>query len=204
MPHTYNPKDLPFKRKLIGISEKTMTIHHDKLYVGYVNKRNEIEKKLETVDRSAANATYSDLGELKRQESFAANGQILHESYFNVLGGEGSRASGALLKKIEENFGSYEKWEEDFKACGMAARGWVVLAYDTNDGYLHNYAADSHNTGGIWGAIPIVVLDVYEHAYFIDYGSDRKAYIEDYMKNLNWQPAEHLYESLVKLPAHGH
>jgi len=195
----YEAKPLPFKKQLIGITEKTLQIHHDKLYVGYVNKRNEIEEKLATADRSLANATYSEYGELKREESFAANGIFLHEYYFNVLGGEGASAKAPeLVKAIEAEFGSYDKWLEDFKAAGMVARGWVVLAWDYNDNRLHNYLCDSHNHGGIWGAMPVVVLDMYEHAYFIDYGSDRKAYIEDYMKNLNFEAAEHLYKNLPK------
>lgn len=193
----YEAKPLPFKKQLIGISEKTMQIHHDKLYVGYVNKRNEIEEKLATTDRAQANATYSEYGELKREESFAANAIYLHEYYFNVLGGDGKQ-TGDLIKAIEAEFGSYDKWLEDFKAAGMCARGWVVLAYDFNTGRLHNYLCDSHNHGGIWGAMPIIVLDMYEHAFFIDYGSDRKAYIEDYMKNLNWEAAQHLYSSIKK------
>lgn len=193
----YQTKPLPFKRQLVGISEKTLQIHHDKLYAGYVNKRNEIEEKLKTVDRAAANATYSEYGELKREESFAANGIYLHEYYFNVLGGEGN-AEGELMQAIANEFGSHEKWLEDFKAAGMVARGWVVLAFDFNTGRLHNYLCDSHNHGGIWGAMPIIVLDMYEHAYFIDYGSDRKTYIEDYMKNLNWDAANQLYQSIKK------
>jgi len=194
---TYERKPLPFNKQLIGISEKAIEIHHDKLYTGYINKRNEIEEKLTQVDRSAANATYSEYGELKREESFAANGVVLHEYYFSVLGGEG-QASGELITEIEKHFGSYEKWLEDFKAAGMVSRGWVVLAYDHNTGKLHNYLCDAHNQGGIWGAMPIVVLDMYEHAYFIDYGSDRKTYIEDYMKNLNWEKANELFASIKK------
>ncbi len=195
----HEAKPVPFKRQLIGISDKTMEIHHDKLYVGYVNKRNEIEEKLEKVDRSTANASYSEFGELKREETFVANASYLHEYYFNVLGGEGtSDVAPQLQKAIVEAFGSFENWLAEFKAAGLCARGWVVLAYDANDGRLHNYLCDSHNHGGIWGAFPLIVLDVYEHAYFIDYGSDRKSYIEDYFKNLNWEAAEHLYTSLKK------
>lgn len=193
----YKAKPLPFRKALIGISEKTMQIHHDKLYVGYVGKRNEIEEKLATADRSLANATYSEYGELKREESFAANAIYLHEYYFNVLGGKGKQG-GALQTAIEKEWGSFENWLADFKAAGMVARGWVVLAYDFQTGRLHNYLCDSHNHGGIWGAMPIVVLDMYEHAYIIDYGSDRKTYIEDYMKNLNWESANHLYQSIKK------
>ncbi len=199
----YEPKPLPFKNNLIGITEKTLQIHHDKLYVGYVNKRNEIEEKLKTADRTLANATYSEYGELKREESFAANGIYLHEYYFNVLGGEAAQTNAQnsapeLFKAIEAEFGSFENWLTDFKAAGMVARGWVVLAYDYNDGRLHNYLCDSHNHGGIWGAMPVIVLDVYEHAYFIDYGSDRKTYIEDYMKNLNFEAANHLFKAIKK------
>jgi superoxide dismutase, Fe-Mn family len=193
----YEPQKLPFS-KLTGISEKTIQIHHDKLYAGYVNKRNEIIEKLATVDRSAANQSFSEYRALKLEETFTTNGQYLHEFYFNVLGGEGGEASGELRAAIDKDFGSYEKWVEDFKACGMAARGWVVLAYDHNDKKLHNYICDAHNQGGIWGSTPIVVLDTYEHAYFIDYGSDRKTYIEDYFKNINWKAASELYQSLTK------
>ncbi|MBU1953346.1 Fe-Mn family superoxide dismutase, partial [Patescibacteria group bacterium] len=158
---TYEAKPLPFNRQLVGISEKAIQIHHDKLYTGYINKRNEIEQKLKSVDRSAANATYSEYGELKREESFAANGVVLHEYYFSVLGGEG-QPGGALMAELEKHFGSYDKWLEDFKASGMVSRGWVVLAYDFNTGKLHNYLCDAHNHGGIWGAMPIIVMDMYE------------------------------------------
>ena len=192
----YSPKPLPFN-ELTGISKKTMEIHHGKLYTGYVNKRNEIEEKLKNVDLASANQTYSDLRALKVEETFAGNGVVLHEAYFGVLGGKGERPSGTLLSAIEKEWDSYEKWEAEFKATGMAVRGWVVLAYDTNDGRLHNYVGDAHNQGGMWGAIPILVLDVYEHAYFIDYGSDRKIYIEDYMKNVNWKAAEAVYSKFA-------
>ena len=203
-PMKYQAKPLPFLKPLKGISEKTMTIHHVKLYVGYVNKRNEIEEKLAVADRSLANATYSEFGELKREESFAANGIFLHEYYFNVLGGDGAlggenNQGGSLIEAIKTEFGSYNKWLEDFKATGMTARGWVVLALDFNDGRLHNYLCDTHNHGGIWGALPLVVLDMYEHAYFIDYGSDRKTYIEDYMQNLNWPAAQEIYQKVANM-----
>jgi len=195
----YQQKPLPFSKPLTGISEKTIQIHHDKLYAGYVNKKNEIEEKLKTVDRATANATYSEYGELKREETFAGNGVYLHEYYFNVLGGDGTQTKAPeLMKALAAEFGSFEKWLEDFKAAGMVARGWVVLAYDLNDGHLHNYLCDAHNHGGIWGAMPVIVMDMYEHAFFIDYGSDRKSYIEDYMKNLNWGSTEKLFSSIKK------
>lgn len=170
---------------LKGISDKTNQIHHGKLYTGYVNKRNEIEGALSVADKSKANATHSEFGELKRQETFAANGQILHEIFFGILGGDGA-PKGQVLKIIERDFGSFENWKAEFFACGMSARGWAILAFDPSDGRLHNYTGDAHNQGGVWGAIPLAALDVYEHAYFIDFGSDRKAYIESYFQNLDW------------------
>ncbi|OGL78026.1 superoxide dismutase [Candidatus Uhrbacteria bacterium RIFCSPHIGHO2_12_FULL_57_11] len=195
MPYVVKP--LPFS-DLKGISVKTMEIHHGKLYAGYVGKRNEIEEKLKSVDLAAANQTYSDLRSLKVEETFAGNGVVLHEAYFGALGGKGGKPSGALAVAIEKEWGAAEKWEAEFKACGLAVRGWVVLAYDTNDRRLHNYVGDAHNQGGMWGAIPLLVLDVYEHAYFIDFGSDRKKYIEDYMSNVNWKSAEEIYDKLIK------
>lgn len=193
----YNAKPLPFNLRRVGnISEKALEIHHDKLYQGYVNKKNEIEEKLKTIDRATGNnATYSDYRALKLEETFAANGVYLHEDYFSVLGGEGQSTADAseLGVAITAEFGSLEAWVTDFKACGMSARGWAVLAYDTNDGRLHNYIGDMHNQGGVWGAIPVIVLDVYEHAYFIDYGSDRKSYLEDFMNNLDWKMANEVY-----------
>ncbi len=194
----YTPKPLTFQ-ELKGISQKTMEIHHGKLYTGYVNKRNEIEEKLKSVDFASANQTYSDLRSLKVEETFAGNGQVLHEAYFGALGGPGGRPTGALFQTITDEFGTYEHWEAEFCATGMAVRGWVVLSYDTNDGRLHNYVGDAHNQGGMWGAIPLLVLDVYEHAYFIDYGSDRKKYIEDFMSNVNWKTVEDLYAKFIAL-----
>lgn len=190
-------KKLPFSKELKGISEKTLSIHHDKLYEGYVKKWQEIQERLKKVDLSLANATFSELRELKLEESFAANGILLHEAYFDVLGGEG-KPEGEIIEAIEKDFGSFENWQEEFKALGMAARGWVVLAYDFNDGKLHNYLADWHSQGGIWGTAPLLVLDVYEHAYFIDYGSDRKSYIEDFFANLNWKAVNKRYLKIIK------
>jgi Fe-Mn family superoxide dismutase len=199
----YDPKPLPFKNSLIGISDKAMQIHHDKLYVGYVAKKNEIGEELKKFATGqkpldGANQTYSELRALKDGETFATNGVYLHEYYFNVLGGDPSTSSGriggSLVDALVAKHSSIEQFIAYFSACGMASRGWVVLAWDTHEGRLKMYSGDTHNQGGVWGAIPIIVLDVYEHAYFMDYGSDRKKYIEDFWKNLNWEAANAVYE----------
>jgi len=169
-----------------GFSRRQLEEHHGVLYTGYVNKLNEIRRLQKEVDHSKANQTYSDLRALKIEETFALNGIILHEYYFDNIGGQGGRAFGRALELIERDFGSYENWETDFKATGLAVRGWVVLAYDPYDGRMHNFGSDSHNLGPIWNATPVLVLDTYEHAYMIDYGVKRAPYIDAFMKVIDW------------------
>ena len=181
-------KNLPFK-ELRGISQKTIEIHWGKLYQGYVKKWQEIQEKLKAVDLSQANATFSELRELKVEQAFAANAVLLHEAYFDILGGDG-KPVGRAADEIAKRYDSFENWVKHFTALGMTSRGWVLLAYDFNEGRLRNYIADSHNSFGVWGAAPIIVLDMYEHAYFIDFGADKKSYIEAFFQNLNWANVE--------------
>lgn len=192
---------LPFDpTKLTGLSEKTMLIHADKLYQGYIKKKKEIQDKLAALtadDLTNANQSYSNLRALKDGETFSVNGVYLHEFYFSALGGQGA-PSGALVEAITATWG-WDTFTSAFSACGMASRGWVVLGWDTREGRLRIYTGDSHNQGGVWGCIPVLVLDVYEHAYFIDYGADRKAYIADWWKNLNWQAADDIYKKVQGL-----
>lgn len=188
---------ISYGKPLDGISEQTVSIHHDKLYAGYVNKTNEIRAALASLEQggdvSTANQSYSQLRSLKTDETFALNGVYLHEFYFNVLGGDG-KPTGPLMNALIERYGSIEHFISFMSGCGMAARGWVVLAWDTHKQSLEIYTGDAHNHGGVWGCLPIIVLDVYEHAYFIDKGSDRKAYIEAFWKNLDWTKANELFE----------
>ncbi len=173
--------------ELPGISKKQLGEHHDVLYAGYVKKINEIRSKLKAADKGEANTTFSPIRELKLEETFALNGVKLHEGYFDNLGGDGV-PSGDILQLINEDFGgSFESWAEEFKALGLTARGWVVLAYDWDEKRLCNFICDAHNQGGIWNCTPVLILDTYEHAYFIDYATGRKAYIEAFMKNIDWK-----------------
>ncbi|MFH1107157.1 MAG: Fe-Mn family superoxide dismutase [Candidatus Micrarchaeota archaeon] len=176
----------PLKYKsLDGLSERQLSEHHGVLYAGYVKKLNEIDPALRKADKSAANATYSEIGELKRQEVFATNAISLHESYFDNLGGKGGAPQGDIAKLLTEDYGSVEEWQADFIAAGVASRGWVVLAFNWDDMRLHNYSADYHSQG-VWNCTAILVLDVYEHAYFVDYATARKNYIEAFLKNVDW------------------
>lgn len=170
-----------------GISRKTHE-EHFKLYQGYVKKTNELFEKLATVTRdpAKANATFSDIREMKVELSFALGGVKNHELYFDILGGAGSKPEGKLLDEVNRSFGSPEAWAADLKATGIAARGWVWTAYDHDLKRLVNYIGDAQNAFPIWNATPIIGLDVYEHAYFIDYGTKRGDYIDAFLRNLNW------------------
>lgn len=180
----FEAKKLEIEKDLDGMSLK-MIQNHFKLYEGYVKKTNEIQEKLKTADKKTANGVYSEYGELKRQETFAVNGMKLHEFYFAALGGDGT-PKGELVGMIERDFGYVDAWKEEMVATGLSARGWAVLAYDYGDMKLHIYGGDAHNIGSVWNCAIILPLDVYEHSYFIDYAVDRKAYIESFFKNLNW------------------
>lgn len=180
------PKPLKYT-KIDGLSERQLAEHHDKLYVGYINKYKEITEKLARVDLSSANQTYSDLRELNSEKSFALNGAKLHEAYFdNMTDVTPAEPSQQLMTLFEKHFGGVEEWKKQFAALGMAARGWVVLAWDIDRGVLENYICDSHNQGGVWNTVALVVLDVYEHAYFLDYATARADYIAKFMQALDW------------------
>ena len=182
----HQPKKFTIKG-LDGISDNQISQHMDILYVGYVNKLNEIEERLKAVDRGKANQIFSDFRALKADETFALNGVILHELYFENLSAKSEKkAVGKLADMIAREFGSFEKWQEDFKACGMAARGWVIMGFCLYDSKLHNYCLDTHHFNVPACVMPVLVMDVYEHAYVIDYGVKRPPYIDAFMKNIDW------------------
>jgi Fe-Mn family superoxide dismutase len=175
----------PAVLELDGISRETIEAHY-KLYEGYVNKRNEIMGKLAEIELDAANQVYSDVRALKVELSFALGGIKNHEIYFEHLGGGGGDPDGAIGRLITRDFGSAAAWRADLKATGMAGRGWAWTAYDWDEGRLFNYLGDAQNTYPIWNATPLVALDVYEHAYFIDFQTDRTSYIDAFYDNLDW------------------
>ena len=168
-----------------GISRASVEAHY-KLYQGYVAKRNEILTKLAEVDLSTANQVYSDVRALKIDLTFAIGGVKNHEVYFEHLGGGGGDPTGSIASLIERDFGSVEAWRTDLKATGMGGRGWAWTAYDWDEQRLFNYIGDAQNTFPVWNATPLVALDVYEHAYFLDYQTDRASYIDAFFANLDW------------------
>jgi Fe-Mn family superoxide dismutase len=171
--------------ELDGISREAVEAHY-RLYEGYVNKRNEIMARLADVDAAVANQVYSELRALKVELTFAIGGIKNHEIYFEHLGGDGGDPDGAIAELIVRDFGSVGEWRADLKATGMAARGWAWTAYDWDEQRLFNYLGDAQNTFPVWNATPLVALDVYEHAYFIDYQTDRGSYIDAFFHNLDW------------------
>ena len=180
------PRELkPALLELDGISRETIEAHY-KLYEGYVNKRNEILRELAGADYASANQTYSQLRVLKVELTFAVGGIKNHEVYFEHLGGDGGDPNGSFAQLVERDFGSARAWRDDLKATGMAGRGWAWTAYDWDEGRLFNYVGDAQNTFPIWNATPLVALDVYEHAYFLDYRTDRASYIDAFFDNLDW------------------
>jgi Fe-Mn family superoxide dismutase len=180
------PRELkPALFELDGISREAVEAHY-KLYEGYVSKRNEILAKLADVDLTAGNQVYSEVRALKVELSFAVGGVKNHEIYFEHLGGEGGDPDGLIGDLIERDFGSVDDWRADLKATGMAGRGWAWTAFDWDEGRLFNYIGDAQNTFPIWNATPLVALDVYEHAYFLDYRTDRASYIDAFFNNLDW------------------
>ncbi len=192
------PKDLKIQ-ELDGISAEQLKQHHDVLYAGYVKKLSEIEDALPKADKTKANGTYSEFGELFRQQAFATNGVTLHEWYFDNLVKGGVEPTAEFKAAVEGAQGSWTAWDEfvaTFKAAGLAARGWVVLAYSMYDGMLHIYTQDSHDKGAIWACVPLLIMDVYEHAYMIDYGVKRKDYIEAFFKNIDWAKVGARFEAV--------
>ncbi len=195
------------KKILISVmSTETTDWHYNTHHKGYITKRNEIEKKLEekgTEIRASANANYSEFGELKRRETFNANGAILHDIFWENLGGEGQNieSSPKLKEKIILDFGSIENWKLDLVATALSAKnsGWAVLVIDElSDGKLRNLLIDEHGVGAIWGAKPLIALDVYEHAYYHKDGPKRAVYIENFIKNINWKRVEERFLKYTK------
>jgi superoxide dismutase, Fe-Mn family len=183
----FQPVDFgPDILSLDGISKKTIE-EHLKLYNGYVNKSNEIMDKLTKVDLSTANQVFSDVRSLKVELSFAIGGKQNHELYFSHLKANGGQPGGALKTQIDKDFGGLEGYVKDLKASGLAARGWVWTVWFPEAGKLINWVGDSQNTYLSWNLRPILALDVYEYAYFIDQGVNRGAYIDAFVKNIAWE-----------------
>jgi superoxide dismutase, Fe-Mn family len=186
-PFSVDPKSVK------GISEKVLVSHYENNYVGAVKRLTAIAAQLAELD--FAKAPGFVINGLKREELIAMNSMILHEAYFDSLGGGGT-ARGTLAEAITRDFGSIERWRAEFSAMGKAeggGSGWVLLMYSPRDKRLVNQWAADH-TNAIAGGRPIVALDMYEHAYHMDYGAKAGSYVDAFMEAINWDNAVKLYE----------
>jgi superoxide dismutase, Fe-Mn family len=186
----YTAKDYS---KLVGMEgfSQTLLTNHFTLYQGYVTNTNKLTDILAAMLKEGKTAA-PEYAELKRRFGFEFNGMRLHEYYFENLGGKTPlNKSGALAKKLAEIYGSYEAWEQDFRATGaMRGIGWVALYQDNVTGGLFNQWINEHEVGHLAGCYPILIMDVFEHAYMVDYGLKRADYIAAFFKNTNWKAVE--------------
>lgn len=187
---SYTAKDYNHLIGMKGFSE-TILKNHFTLYQGYVTNTNKIGDTLNLFVREGKTGL-PEYAELKRRAGFEFNGMRLHEYYFENLAGKGQPdKAGKLARKIGEEFGSFENWEKDFRGTAtMRGIGWTILYQDNLTGALINQWINEHETGHLAGCVPLLILDVFEHAFMIDYGLKRADYIEAFFQNLNWDVIE--------------
>lgn len=185
---TFQARPIAFKpARLKGLSWRLIASHYENNYGRAVRRLNAIRAELGQLQ--AATAPGHRLNGLKREELIATNSMLLHELYFDGLGGSGGPPDGALAEAITRDFGSTERWRTEFMAMGRAlsgGSGWVVLTRSSRDGTLCNMWAADH-THALAGGTPILALDMYEHAYHLDFGANAAAYVDAFMNNLHWQ-----------------
>lgn len=177
-------KDLP------GFSPELINMHL-KLYQGYVANTNKLLESLRDMAKRGEDTTIA-YGAMKRRVGWEMDGMLLHEAYFGNMGGRSSlNSNSALYRQISADFGSYNAWEQDFKATGLIRGiGWVILYRDPKDGRLHNIWINEHPTNHLAGGTPILVMDVWEHAYITEYGLNRKGYIDAFFNVVDWNICE--------------
>ena len=184
----YTPKDFSSLLGTPGFSDALLK-NHFTLYEGYVKNTNTVLEKLETLAKEGKRAT-PEYNELKRRFGWEWDGMRLHELYFGNMknGGTAMDAKSTLATKITAAWGSVEEWTKGFKATGaMRGIGWTMLAYDKEGDRLFNIWVNEHDEGHLAGATPILVMDVFEHAFMLDYGLKRADYIEAFWKSIDWE-----------------
>jgi Fe-Mn family superoxide dismutase len=191
----------PANPKLKGISAQVVEWHHDKHQAGYVKALNQIETEVAGLKTIEASPNYSEFAEIKRRETFNASGMVLHDLYWTSMapGGAPAPAGSELVARLTADFGSFERWQEEFVATANTPNsGWAILALAPYDRKLHNFACAFHELGAVWGALPIAALDVWEHAYYYDYGPDRASYIASWLRLVNWPALEGRFHSAAR------
>ena len=184
---------------LSGLSLALMESHYENNYGGAMRRLNAIAAQLEKLDYAKTPGFV--INGLKREELVALNSTLLHELFFASLGGDGTRTTPAIRDAIARDFGSYDRWRDEFLAMGYAlggGSGWVLLTYVPRDGRLMNQYAAEH-TQAVAGGVPILALDMYEHAYHLDFGANAKAYVETFLRNIDWKGVEERYDDATRV-----
>jgi Fe-Mn family superoxide dismutase len=186
---------------LSGLSLPLIESHYENNYGGAMRRLNAITEQLENLD--FAKAPGHVVNGLKREELVALNSTLLHELYFASLGGDGSRPEPTIKEALARDFGSFDRWRDEFLAMGYAlggGSGWVLLTYVPRDGRLMNQYGAEH-TQAVASGVPILALDMYEHAYHMDFGANARAYVETFLRNIDWKNVEALYEDAIRVAA---
>lgn len=192
-PLVFNPD------KVNGLSAKLLRSHHENNYGGTVKKLNAITEEVAKLDFATAPAFA--VNGLKREEHIAYNSTILHELYFDGIGEAPTQPSGLLAQAISRDFSSLERWKTEFAATGKAlagGSGWVILAHSPRDKRLFIHWAADHSMAPV-GCVPLLAMDMYEHAYAIDYGADAAKYVDAFMQAIKWTNAERLYREAMRV-----
>jgi Fe-Mn family superoxide dismutase len=196
----HQPKPLPFDpAKLRGLSEKLIRSHWENNYGGSVKALNAVEQRLDAMLKEKELPAYV-YGDLKREELHRTGSVVLHEHYFANLGGD-NKPGGEVLDAVKEWFGSYEAWEAEFRKTAQAlggGSGWAMLAYNLHTGEVHNYWAWDHMHNATMGR-PLLVLDMYEHSYHMDYGAAAAKYIEAFFANVHWEEVDRRTEQALRM-----
>ncbi|MFA6475619.1 MAG: Fe-Mn family superoxide dismutase [Patescibacteria group bacterium] len=171
---------------LPGMTDRQVETHLG-LYAGYVKKLNEIQDKLKTVDPVESNYTYGAFSELKRRETVAFNGSYLHQAYFENMTAQTTEQLSQFRAAIEASWGTWEKFVADIKGSAASTPGWVVLTKNKIDGMLHTYIMYEHNVNFPIHNNVLLALDCWEHAFAIDYGTDKAKYVDNFLKVVDWQ-----------------
>lgn len=181
--------------KIAGLDDSLLKMHF-KLYEGYVNNTNSILDKLQVLLATGGNRT-PEFGALKRILGWEFDGMLLHEYYFENLGGnQPLDTNDPLYLKIQKDFGSYDKWKLDFVSTGLIRGiGWVVAYIEPKEGRLVNEWINEHDLGHLAGATPILIMDVFEHAYITQFGLERNKYIDVFFNNINWKVAAERFKA---------
>jgi len=193
---TGQPKPLRYKSILGFLSEEQITPHHKAHYGGALRGYIAADEKIQSSITEGTTIDSSAYGAVQRARTNKADSVLLHELYFDGMSAKKTVPDAAVLSMIKNRFGSFEKWAADFQASAKTASGWASLAFHPLSGKLYNVVSDKHATGVLWMATPLVVIDVYEHAYYVDYKNNKTTYIEKFMEYINWEEVSRRFKQI--------